>query len=72
MTVLSVRDLRVRYSAKGPEILRGIDFDVQADDFMAIIGSTLIRCKSVGEPTGGEINFWEKIFDHYRRRTCEY
>ena len=64
MTVLSVRDLRVRYSAKGPEILRGIDFDVQADDFMAIIGpsgagkSTLIRCiNRLVEPTGGEINF---------------
>ena len=38
MMVLSVRDLRVRYSLKGPEILKGIDFDVQADDFMAIIG----------------------------------
>ena len=64
MTVLSVRDLRVRYSAKGPEILRGIDFDVQADDFMAIIGpsgagkSTLIRCiNRLVEPTSGEINF---------------
>ena len=67
MTVLSVRDLRVRYSAKGPEILRGIDFDVQADDFMAIIGpsgagkSTLIRCiNRLVEPTGGEINFLGK------------
>ena len=67
MTVLSVRDLRVRYSAKGPEILKGIDFDVQADDFMAIIGpsgagkSTLIRCiNRLVEPTGGEINFLGK------------
>jgi len=67
MTVRSVRDLRVRYSAKGPEILRGIDFDVQADDFMAIIGpsgagkSTLIRCiNRLVEPTGGEINFLGK------------
>ena len=62
-----MRDLRVRYSAKGPEILRGIDFDVQADDFMAIIGpsgagkSTLIRCiNRLVEPTGGEINFLGK------------
>ena len=68
MTVLSVRDLRVRYSAKGPEILRGIDFDVQADDFMAIIGpsgagkSTLIRCiNRLVEPTGGEITFLYSI-----------
>ena len=67
MTVVSVRDRRVRYSAKGPEILRGIDFDVQADDFMAIIGpsgagkSTLIRCiNRLVEPTGGEINFLGK------------
>ena len=63
MTVLSVRDLRVRYSAKGPEILKGIDFDVQGDDFMAMIGpsgagkSTLIRCiNRLVEPTSGSIN----------------
>lgn len=63
MTVLSVRDLRVRYSAKGPEILKGIDFDVQSDDFMAMIGpsgagkSTLIRCVNrLVEPTSGTIN----------------
>ena len=62
MTVLCVRDLRVRYSAKGPEILKGIDFDVQADDFMAIIGpsgagkSTLIRCiNRLVEPSSGKI-----------------
>lgn len=62
MTVLAVKNLKVRYSAKGPEILKGIDFDVQADDFMAIIGpsgagkSTLIRCVNrLVEPSEGSI-----------------
>jgi phosphonate transport system ATP-binding protein len=66
-TVLSVRDLRVRYSAKGPEILKGIDFDVQSDDFMAMIGpsgagkSTLIRCiNRLVDPTSGSINLLGK------------
>ena len=50
MSVLTVKDLTVRYSAKGPEILKGISFDLQEDDFLAMIGpsgagkSTLIRC----------------------------
>ena len=50
MPILSVSDLKVRYSATGPEILKGISFEVEADDFFAIIGpsgagkSTLIRC----------------------------
>ena len=49
MSVLSVRNLRVRYTVKGPEILKGIDFDVEGDDFLAMIGpsgagkSTLMR-----------------------------
>ena len=67
MTVLCVRDLRVRYSAKGPEILKGIDFDVQADDFMAIIGpsgagkSTLIRCiNRLVEPSSGKITLLDQ------------
>ncbi|WP_299841770.1 phosphonate ABC transporter ATP-binding protein [uncultured Roseovarius sp.] len=62
MSVLSVRNLRVRYSAKGPEILKGIDFDVESDDFLAMIGpsgagkSTLIRCVNrLVEPTDGQI-----------------
>lgn len=62
MTVLEVRDLRVRYSSSGPEILRGISFEVAANDFCAVIGpsgagkSTLIRCiNRLVEPTGGEI-----------------
>ncbi len=67
MIVLSVRDLRVRYSLKGPEILKGIDFDVQADDFMAIIGpsgagkSTLIRCiNRLVEPSSGKITLLDQ------------
>ncbi len=63
MAVLTVKDLKVRYSAKGPEILKGIDFEVMGDDFLAIIGpsgagkSTLIRCVNrLVEPTGGTIN----------------
>ncbi|MGB3280630.1 MAG: phosphonate ABC transporter ATP-binding protein [Pseudorhodobacter sp.] len=62
MPVLSVRNLKVRYSAKGPEILKGIDFDLQSDDFLAMIGpsgagkSTLIRCVNrLVEPTEGQI-----------------
>jgi phosphonate transport system ATP-binding protein len=52
----------VRYTVKGPEILKGIDFDVEGDDFLAMIGpsgagkSTLIRCVNrLVEPTGGQI-----------------
>ena len=65
MAVLEVRDLRARYSASGPEILKGISFSVEADDFFAIIGpsgagkSTLIRCiNRLVEPSGGEIVFF--------------
>lgn len=63
MAVLSVRNLKVRYAAKGPEILKGIDFDVEDDDFLAIIGpsgagkSTLIRCVNrLVEPSDGTIS----------------
>ena len=62
MNVLTVSDLKVRYSAKGPEILKGIDFEVKDDDFQAIIGpsgagkSTLIRAVNrLVEPTSGRI-----------------
>ncbi len=50
MPILEVRDLCARYTRSGPEILKDISFDVEADDFFAIIGpsgagkSTLIRC----------------------------
>ena len=60
--VLDVRNLRAGYA--GREILKGVSFEVEADDFFAIIGpsgagkSTLIRCVNrLVEPTGGEVLF---------------
>ena len=38
MPILEVQELRARYTSAGPEILKGISFDVEADDFFAIIG----------------------------------
>lgn len=65
MPILTVSDLRVRYSAGGPEILRGVSFEVEADDFFAIIGpsgagkSTLIRCiNRLVKPNGGKITLY--------------
>ena len=65
MPILEVRDLSARYTASGPEILKGISFDVEADDFFAIIGpsgagkSTLIRCiNRLVEPSSGTILFY--------------
>ncbi|WP_264214124.1 phosphonate ABC transporter ATP-binding protein [Leisingera thetidis] len=67
MAVLKVTGLKVRYSAKGPEILKGIDFEVKSDDFLAIIGpsgagkSTLIRAVNrLVEPTAGKIILLEQ------------
>jgi len=64
MTILEVKELHARYSASGPEILKGISFEVAEDDFFAIIGpsgagkSTLIRCiNRLVEPTSGLIRF---------------
>ncbi len=65
MPILEITDLRARYSAAGPEILKGVSFAVEAEDFFAIIGpsgagkSTLIRCiNRLVEPTGGPITFY--------------
>ncbi len=62
MSVLEIDDLRVRYGGRGPEVLKGVSFDVDADDFFAIIGpsgagkSTLIRCiNRLIDPTSGSI-----------------
>ncbi len=62
MAILEVRDLRIRYSRSGPEILKGISFNVEQDDFFAIIGpsgagkSTLIRCiNRLVEPDSGVV-----------------
>ena len=62
MSILSVENLNVRYSASGPEILKNVGFEVEAEDFLAIIGpsgagkSTLIRCiNRLVTPTSGRI-----------------
>ena len=64
MSTLEVKDLCASYSSSGPEILKGISFDVAENDFLAIIGpsgagkSTLIRCiNRLVEPTSGQIYF---------------
>ena len=64
MKRLEVKDLRIRYNKSGPEILKGISFSLESDDFLAIIGpsgagkSTLIRCiNRLVEPTAGDIFF---------------
>lgn len=38
MAILEVENLRAKYSARGPEILKGISFVVEDNDFFAIIG----------------------------------
>ena len=64
MSILEVNELRVRYNAGSPEILKGINFEVGENDFFAIIGpsgagkSTLIRCiNRLVEPNSGKIYF---------------
>jgi phosphonate transport system ATP-binding protein len=65
MRAVEVQGLTARYSKNGPEILKGIDFHVEENDFCAIIGpsgagkSTLIRCiNRLVEPTGGKITLF--------------
>lgn len=62
MSILSVENLSVRYTAGGPEILKNVSFTVEPDDFFAVIGpsgagkSTLIRCiNRLVTPTTGRI-----------------
>jgi phosphonate transport system ATP-binding protein len=56
------KSLRIRYNRSGPEILKGLSFSVEPDDFFAIIGpsgagkSTLIRCiNRLVEPSSGDV-----------------
>jgi len=62
MSVLEVKDLKIRYNRSGPEVLKGISFNVERDDFFAIIGpsgagkSTLIRCiNRLVDPNSGDV-----------------
>ena len=62
MFALEVKDLKIRYNRSGPEVLKGISFSVEPDDFFAIIGpsgagkSTLIRCiNRLVEPNSGDV-----------------
>jgi phosphonate transport system ATP-binding protein len=65
MRAVEVQGLTARYTKTAPEILKGIDFHVEENDFCAIIGpsgagkSTLIRCiNRLVEPTGGRITLF--------------
>lgn len=62
MYALEVKNLKTRYNRSGPEVLKGISFNVEPEDFFAIIGpsgagkSTLIRCiNRLVEPNSGEV-----------------
>ena len=62
MHALEVKNLKIRYNRSGPEVLKGISFNVEPEDFFAIIGpsgagkSTLIRCiNRLVEPNSGEV-----------------
>lgn len=64
MKTLEVIDLRAKYEKSGPEILKRISFNLDPDDFLAIIGpsgagkSTLIRCiNRLVEPISGDVIF---------------
>jgi len=75
MPILEVRDLRARYTSSGPEILKGVSFHVEADDFFAIIGpsgagkSTLIRCiNRLVQPSGGSVIFYGREVTNLKGR----
>jgi phosphonate transport system ATP-binding protein len=72
-TLLSVRNLSKSY-AQGSKALSGISFDVQAGEFLVVIGlsgsgkSTLLRCLNLlNPPTSGQIFFQgEQISSFYK------
>ena len=62
MAILEVEGLNARYAPGGPQILKGVSFAVEAEDFFAVIGpsgagkSTLIRCiNRLVEPESGSV-----------------
>ncbi len=64
MKTLEVINLRARYERAGPEVLKGVNFNLDSDDFLAIIGpsgagkSTLIRCiNRLVDPASGDVTF---------------
>lgn len=70
MPLLSVRNLTHTYP-NGFQALKGISFDVEAGEFLVVIGlsgsgkSTLLRCLNrLIEPTGGTITFDGKDVTH--------
>jgi len=64
MKTLEIINLRAKYGRSSPEVLKGVSFSLDPDDFLAIIGpsgagkSTLIRCVNrLVEPTSGDVIF---------------
>lgn len=64
MKTLEITNLRAQYERSRPEVLKGVSFNLDPDDFLAIIGpsgagkSTLIRCVNrLVEPTSGDVIF---------------
>ena len=62
--VLEVKNLNLKYSKDGPQVLFDISFSVQKEDFYAIIGpsgagkSSLIRCiNKLAYANSGEVIF---------------
>ena len=62
MAILEVDNLRSKYTFNGPEILKGISFQVEEDDFFGIIGpsgagkSTLLNLLAfLNRPSQGQI-----------------
>ena len=56
MAILEVTDLRASYSSKGPEILKGISFEVEENDFFAIIGPSGAGKSTLLKLLTGEVN----------------
>ena len=67
MAILEVKNLKIRYSRSGPEILKGISLSVAPGDFFAIIGpsgagkSTLIRLiAGLLQPSDGNLRVHDR------------